>query len=141
MKQLIIILALSLAGLQPILSQEIPHLTEKDFKENIWNFDSLESFSYTGNIPLVIEFTADWCRPCRLMEPTFKKIQKDYKGRVKVYKIDNDRNKALADQFGIRYLPSMLFIRPQSDSFDKIVGYKTEQDLKKLIKRKLKIRP
>lgn len=128
---------LSIAG----VSQKIEYLTSEQFKDSIWNYDTQYEFSYQGEMPLVIEFTAEWCRPCRLMEPSFKKIQKDYQGRLKVYKIDNDRNKELADQFGIRYLPSMLFIRPQSDSYDKVVGYKTERDLKKIIKRKLKIKP
>jgi thioredoxin len=140
MKHLFITLLLLSFVLQPIFSQEIPYLSEADFKETIWDFEAKEDFVYQGNMPVILEFTADWCRPCRLMAPFLENVQKKYRGKIQIYKINDDREKGLSKLFGIKYLPTMIFIKPNSDDYFKSVGYKDERQIKRLVKRKLNVK-
>jgi thioredoxin 1 len=140
MKHLFITSLLLIFSLQPIISQEIPYLSEADFKDTVWNFEANEDFKYEGDMPIILDFTADWCRPCRLMAPFLDNIQKKNNGKIQIYKINDDIEKGLSKLFGIKYLPTLIFIEPNSDDYFKSVGYKDEKQIKRLIKRKLSIR-
>ena len=59
--------------------------------------------------PVVVDFYADWCGPCKMIEPIINQLSKDYDGRVKFVKIDTDANQELAVQFGIMSIPTVMF--------------------------------
>lgn len=139
MKQAIILLLGMMLSINS-QAQTIPYLNSQAFKDTIWNFETEEAFSYTGQMPVIIEFTAEWCRPCKLMEPILENIQKKYAGNLQIYKVNDDREKEISDRFGIKYLPTLIFISPNSGKFHKTVGYKTERDLKKLIRKKFDLK-
>lgn len=87
------------------------YLTYETFKEKIWDFEANpQEFVYKGDTPCVIDFYADWCKPCRLVAPIMDKLAVDYDGKVKIYKIDTDKEKKLAGVFGIRSIPSVMFV-------------------------------
>jgi len=86
------------------------YLTYETFKEKVWNFEkNPEEWKYEGEIPCVIDFYADWCKPCKLVAPIMDDLAKKYDGKVKIYKINTDKEKKLAGVFGIRSIPSVLF--------------------------------
>ena len=59
--------------------------------------------------PVVVDFYADWCGPCKIIEPIMSQLSKEYDGRVKFVKIDTDANQELAMQFGIMSIPTVMF--------------------------------
>ncbi|MEB3336513.1 MAG: thioredoxin [Leptolyngbyaceae bacterium] len=71
------------------------------------DFETL--ITYEG--PLVIDFTASWCGPCRKIAPLIDQLAEEYEGRAKVFKIDLDKNKVIAKQFGVRSIPAVLVFK------------------------------
>ncbi len=90
---------------------EIIHLTKKEFIAKIWDYNvSPKEWKYKGNKPAIIDFYADWCGPCRIAAPILEEISKEYAGKIIVYKIDTDKEKELAADFGIQSIPAFLYI-------------------------------
>ncbi len=59
--------------------------------------------------PVVVDFYADWCGPCKVIEPVIHKLSEEYQGKVKFVKVDTDANQELAVQFGIMSIPTVMF--------------------------------
>ena len=59
--------------------------------------------------PVVVDFYADWCGPCKIIEPIMNQLSKEYDGKVKFVKVDTDANQELAMQFGIMSIPTVMF--------------------------------
>ncbi len=64
-----------------------------------------------SDLPVVVDFWAEWCAPCKLIAPIFKKLAAEYEGRIKFYKLDTEECGAIAARFGINSIPSLLFFR------------------------------
>jgi thioredoxin 1 len=62
-----------------------------------------------SNQPVVVDFYADWCGPCKMIEPVIHQLSEEYRGRVKFVKVDTDANQELAMQFGIMSIPTVMF--------------------------------
>lgn len=71
---------------------------------------SLRGYDYTGKMPVVIDFYATWCGPCRSLSPLIEQLADEYEGRVKVLKVDVDKNIALAEAARIQSIPTLFFI-------------------------------
>jgi len=101
------------------LTGEVIVLNKEDFFKKIYNYEkNSQEWVYEGNLPCIIDFYADWCPPCKKVEPILKELAKEYKGKIIIYKINTDKEKELAGAFGIRSIPTYLFIpakgNPQS---------------------------
>ncbi len=107
-------------------------LTNETFKQKIFNYEVNKDWKYEGELPAIIDFYADWCGPCKLVAPVLEELSNEYKGKINIYKIDTEREQELSAAFGIRSIPSLLFIpkegQPQmamgalpKDSFVKII--------------------
>jgi len=81
------------------------------------NFESLKN----GNLPLVVDFWATWCGPCRMVAPIISELAEKYDGKIVVGKCDVEENDDLAAEFGIRNIPTILFIK-NGEVVDKLVG-------------------
>lgn len=89
---------------------EIEFLTYDTFLEKVWDFEkNPQEWVYEGDIPCVIDFYADWCKPCKMVAPIMDDLSVDYKGQVKIYKINVDKEKRLASVFQVRSIPAVLF--------------------------------
>lgn len=80
------------------------------FKAKIFDFEASKDWSYKGSRPAIIDFYADWCGPCRMLAPILEQVSAQYKGLVDIYKIDTEASPELAALFGIRGIPSLLFV-------------------------------
>ena len=93
---------------------EVVNITKAEFLTKIFNYEkSPNKWVYEGNKPCIIDFYADWCGPCKAVAPILKELASEYKGKIIIYKINVDKEKELAGAFGIRSIPTMLFV-PQT---------------------------
>ena len=76
-------------------------LTDQNFQDEVLNSDQ----------PVLVDFWATWCGPCRTIAPTIEELAAEFKGRAKVAKLDVDHNPNVASQFGIRSIPTLLFFK------------------------------
>ena len=74
-----------------------------------------------GNKPLMVDFWAEWCGPCRMIGPIVEELAQEYADQVVVGKVNVDENDELSGQFGIRSIPTLLFFK-NGEVVDKIVG-------------------
>ena len=81
------------------------------------NFESLKN----GQQPLVVDFWATWCGPCRMISPVISELAKEYDGKIAVGKCDVEENEELAADFGIRNIPTIIFMKG-GEIVDKVVG-------------------
>jgi len=88
------------------------------------NFESLKN----GNLPLVVDFWATWCGPCRMVGPIISKLAEKYDGKIVVGKCDVEENEDMAVTFGIRNIPTILFFKG-GEIVDKMVGAQSEAKL------------
>ena len=101
------------------LTGEVIILNKEGFLKKVFNYEKKpESWVYEGTTPCIVDFYADWCPPCKIVDPILKELAKEYKGKIIVYKINTDNERELAAVFGIRNIPTYLFIpakgEPQS---------------------------
>ena len=88
----------------------IEHLTKDTFLSKVFNFEKNQEWKFEGELPCIIDFYADWCGPCRVVTPVLEELSKEYAGKVNIYKVDTDKEQELAAMFGIRSIPSILFV-------------------------------
>jgi len=86
------------------------HLTNVTFKEKVFNYEVNQEWKYEGDKPCIIDFYADWCGPCKAVAPVLEELAKEYDGQVIIYKVDTEKQRELASAFGIRSIPSLLFV-------------------------------
>jgi len=138
MKKILIISAL-MFGFFYANSQKVTFLNEATFKAKVWDYEKNASWKFEGNKPMIIDFYADWCRPCKMIAPHLVDIQKTYGDKVQVYKINTDKNKKLAQLFKIRSIPTLLFV-PADGKYKQVVGYRDVKQFEELVLSILKVK-
>lgn len=93
-------------------------ITDANFQELVINSDK----------PVVVDFWAEWCGPCRMIGPTIEKMHGEYEGRAVIGKVNVDHHPGVSAQFGVRNIPTVLFIKG-GQVVDKVVGAVPEAQL------------
>jgi len=91
-------------------SDKMEHLTKQSFIDKVFDFESNTEWSYKGSKPALIDFYADWCGPCKAIAPVLEQLSNEYAGVMDIYKVDTEQESELSGIFGIRSIPSLLFI-------------------------------
>ena len=84
--------------------------------------------------PVLVDFWAEWCGPCKMLSPILDELAQEYDGKVRIGKVNIDEHQNLAAQFGIRSIPTLLLFK-QGQVADQIVGLKSKRDLKASVDR------
>ena len=94
------------------------------------NIDStnFESEVKNSDVPVLVDFWAPWCGPCKMISPILEELAGDYEGKVKVAKINVDNNQELASQFGIRGIPTVMIFK-DGEVANSFVGLRPKEDL------------
>ncbi|HDP69028.1 MAG TPA: thioredoxin [Candidatus Marinimicrobia bacterium] len=107
-------------------------LTKNDFKSKVFDYENDKEWRFKGDLPCIIDFYADWCAPCRMVAPILEDIAAEYKGKLDVYKVNTEEEQELASVFGIRSIPSILFV-PKEGQPQMAVGALPKQSFEKAI--------
>jgi len=100
------------------------------------NDSSFEQEVLKSSVPVLVDFWAPWCGPCRTIAPVLEELAREYDGKLKVVKVNVDNNKQAASQFHVRGIPNMIIFKG-GESKDQIVGVVAKQELVDAIKKVL----
>jgi thioredoxin 1 len=104
------------------------------FSKMIWDYKkSPDIWVFSGDEPCIIDFYADWCRPCKMVAPIMEELAKEYKGKVRFFKVNTDQEKELASMFRINSIPAVMLI-PKEGQPQMAVGAQPKDAYLKAIK-------
>jgi len=139
MKRTIQILFLALIVSAGVYAQKtkdvvIDELNTATFKQKVWNFSKNTNFSRVGELPLILDFYATWCRPCKMLAPHLQTIQNKYNGKLVVYRIDVDKEPELAKLFKVEAMPTIVFVNSKT-TYTSELGYREYNEFEALVKK------
>ena len=108
------------------------HLTKQTFQEKVFNYEVNKEWKFEGELPSIIDFYADWCQPCKMVAPILEELAEEYKGKINIYKVDTEAEQELAGAFGIRSIPSLLFV-PMGEQPQMAQGALPKESFKQVI--------
>ena len=118
---------------------KVVHITKADFLKKVYDFEkNPDEWKYLGSQPPIADFYGDWCGPCRQLSPVLDELAKEYSGKLTIYKVNVDNERGLATFFGIRSIPTLLFI-PMKGKPQRSLGALSKTELKGNIKDVLKV--
>ena len=94
--------------------------------------DNFETEVANSAIPVLVDFWAEWCGPCRMLAPTIEELADEYDGKIKIGKLDTDNNRDVAVKFGINAIPTVIIFN-NGEIAKKIVGVSSKKDLKAVL--------
>ncbi len=97
---------------------EVQYVNEADFQKEVLNEEK----------PVLVDFTAVWCQPCRMVDPIVKQLAADWEGKVKVVKLDADQNPNLLTKYGVLGIPTLMLFRG-GEMKERLTGYQPKERL------------
>ena len=97
---------------------EVKYVTEADFQTEVLNAQD----------PVLVDFTAVWCQPCRMVDPIVKQLAQDWDGKVKVVKLDADQNPGILMQYGVLGIPTLMLFKG-GEIKERLTGYQPKDKL------------
>lgn len=92
------------------MSSTIVHVTDDSFEQEVINSD----------IPVLVDYWAEWCGPCKMIAPVLEEVAESYAGKVKICKVDVDSNKESAQKYGIRGIPTLMVFKDGNNTATKV---------------------
>ncbi len=102
-----------------------------DVTDSEWDTQVLKS-----DVPVLVDFWAPWCGPCRMVAPIVEELAGEYAGKVRFYKLNTDDNMQTASRYGIRSIPTLIVFK-DGQLVDQVIGFRPKSDLKKSLEKAL----
>ncbi len=99
---------------------------------NILGEANFQQFIDNAKTPVLVDFWAEWCGPCKMIAPVIEEVAKDYAGKVAVAKFNVDENKTIPSNFGIVSIPTLIIFKDGKE-VERIVGFRTKKELQSLL--------
>lgn len=113
------------------------HITRAEFLTKVFDYTKeTQEIVFLGKKPVIVDFYATWCGPCRQLSPLLEELAVEYNGKIDVYKIDTEKERQLAQDLGIQALPTVVFF-PVKGKPIAIQGFRPKDELKKIIDESL----
>lgn len=96
---------------------------------HIFNDDNFEKEVLKSDIPVLVDFFAEWCGPCKMMAPAIDELAKEYEGKWKIGKLDVDQAPKTAEAYGIQSIPTIAFFK-DGQVVDKSIGFQAKEKIK-----------
>lgn len=97
---------------------EMQYVTEADFQDEVLK----------ASLPVLVDFTADWCQPCKMIDPIVKQLAQEWQGKVKVVKLDADQNPNVLMQYGVLGIPTLMLFK-SGDIKERLTGFQPKEKL------------
>lgn len=107
-------------------SERIKILSDAEFKD----------FVSSAQLPVLVDFWADWCGPCKMIAPVLEEVAADYESKVQMAKLNVDENKSTPSEYKVISIPTLVVFKGGQE-VDRSVGFKTKKELKALIDKHL----
>lgn len=115
----------------------IKHITKAEYLKLVWNYEkNPKTFVFEGKTPVIVDFYATWCGPCKRVAPILEKMAQKYAGKITIYKVDVDEERDLAAAHGIQSIPTMYFY-PKTGQPQVVQGALGEDQLEQAIQQVL----
>lgn len=108
------------------MSDNINDVTDQNFEQEVLKSDS----------PVLVDFWATWCQPCRVLAPTVAQVAQQYEGKAKVVKLDVDNNNEVAQRYGIKGIPTLIVFKGGNEA-ERVVGATSKENIARMIDRAL----
>ena len=108
------------------MSDKVVTVSDAEFEQTVLKSDK----------PVMLDFWAEWCQPCKMLTPTVEELAGDFEGQILVGKLNVDDNPNTATTYGIRGIPTLLFLK-DGNVVQQIVGVKSKAEIKKIIEENL----
>ena len=114
-------------------------LTTEGFKKDIFDYTTKQEWDFQGELPSIIDFYADWCGPCKQVAPILEELSDEFAGKINIYKVDTEVEQELSQVFGIRSIPSILFVPKEGQPMMQPGALPKEQLIEVIKKELLKL--
>ena len=108
------------------MSDRISDVSDQSFEQEVLNADQ----------PVLVDFWAEWCQPCKALTPTVEKVAEEYEGRAKVVKLNVDDNNDTGMRFGVRGIPTLILFKGGAE-VERVVGATSKDNISRMIDRAL----
>ncbi|HYP27946.1 MAG TPA: thioredoxin [Blastocatellia bacterium] len=108
------------------MSEFVTEVTDQNFETEVLKSDQ----------PVLVDFWAEWCQPCRMLAPTVESVAEKYKGKARVVKINVDDSTSTAQRYGIKGIPTLILFRGGNEN-DRVVGTTSKENISRMIDRAL----